>query len=273
MKILLMSDMEGCAGILNHDDWVMPDGRYYQKGLRISTAETNAAVDGFFAAGATEVVVLDGHGAGGIDPELLDARAQLIRFGNEAKHPWGLDATYDGLAFVGQHAKAGTPFSHITHTEWFNFLDQTINGISVGEYGQQAFCARELGVPTIFAAGEQALTVEAEALTPGVVTVAVKQGLDPDEYDHLDTNAYRQAKLGARHLAPQRAQELVRGGANQAIQKLRRDPSAFYYPDLQAPYIRTVRFRQDNETPPYTSRNEHPTSIIALLNLPFTPIP
>ena len=38
--------------------------------------EINAAVDRLFEGGATEVVVFDGHGAGGIDPELLDERLQ-----------------------------------------------------------------------------------------------------------------------------------------------------------------------------------------------------
>ena len=71
MKIMIMTDMEGCAGILNHDDWVMPEGRYYEKGKRLLTEEVNAALAGFFEAGAGEVVVVDGHGYGGIDPELL----------------------------------------------------------------------------------------------------------------------------------------------------------------------------------------------------------
>ncbi len=160
MKIFLMSDMEGCAGILNHDDWVMPDGRWYRKGLRISTAEVNAAVDGFFTAGHR------GHGVGrprrGRDrSRVVGLRALLIRLGKDGEFPCGLDASYDGLAFVGQHAKSGTPYSHITHTQWFNYLDLSVNGISIGEYGQQAFCAWELDVPVIFAAGEQALAEEA----------------------------------------------------------------------------------------------------------------
>ena len=37
MKIFLMADMEGSAGILNHDDWVAKDGYLYEKGKRICT--------------------------------------------------------------------------------------------------------------------------------------------------------------------------------------------------------------------------------------------
>ena len=75
MKILLMSDMEGVAGILNREDWTRPSGATYDAGKRLLTEEVNAAIDGLFAGGATYVLVVDGHGPGGIDPELLDERA------------------------------------------------------------------------------------------------------------------------------------------------------------------------------------------------------
>ena len=65
MKIYLMTDMEGCAGILNFKDWVFPEGRYYDKGKRLLTLEVNAVAEGFFAAGADEVLVADGHGRSG----------------------------------------------------------------------------------------------------------------------------------------------------------------------------------------------------------------
>jgi hypothetical protein len=71
MKILIMTDMEGVAGVLNHDDWVQQAGRFYSKGVSFLTEETNAAVRGFFSAGVKDVVVVDGHGAGGIDPEAI----------------------------------------------------------------------------------------------------------------------------------------------------------------------------------------------------------
>jgi D-amino peptidase len=273
MKILLSTDMEGCAGILNHDDWVIPQGRFYLQGRRILTEETNAAVAGFFEAGATAVTVIDGHGAGGIDPELLDERAELCR----GPHPLGylgeLDGSYAALAFVGQHAKAGTPRSHITHTGWFNWIDESINGISVGEYGQSALVAMELGVPTIFAAGEEALAKEAQALTPGVVTVAVKRGLqDDDGMIGLDTDGYRAAKLGAVHLAPARARQLIRQGACQAIRQLNRDPGSFGYPAIKPPYVRLARFRRKGDAPGFTARDTHPSSLRALVNMPYTPV-
>ncbi len=269
MKIMLMTDMEGCAGVINVEDWVGPEGRYYEKGKRLLTEEANAAIDGFFQEGATEVIVVDGHGSGAIDLEILDPRAQLQRGHTSPIWPWGLDSSFDAYAIVGQHAKAGTPYSHITHTGSHNVIDYTINGLSIGEYGQMALCAMELGVPTVLACGEEAFTKEAEALTPGVVTVAVKRGLLPDGLDHLSTEEYRNAKLSAVHLSPVRAKELIRAGAIEAMRKLAREPDSFRYPKMSPPYVGIVRYRAQGDKPPYTTRGEHPDSIAGLLNSEF----
>ena len=266
MKIMIMTDMEGCAGILNHDDWVLPTSRYYEKGKLFLTEEVNAAIAGFFEAGADEIVVFDGHGCGGIDPELLDERAMLSRGHSMPIWPCGLNRTFGALAFVGQHAKAGTPNSHITHTGWFDRIDVTINGISVGEYGQVAFCAMELGIPTILACGENALAKEAVALTPGVITVGVKQGVLPDGLDSLDCDSYRKAKLSAIHLSPLKARKLIKEGAFNALLKFKQTPEAFTYPKITPPYVMEEKLRNDGEKSSKTRRIEHPDSIIGLLN-------
>lgn len=267
---MIMTDIEGVAGVLNFEDWTAPGGYRYAKAVRLLTGEANAAVDGFFAGGAREVVLIDGHGLGGLDPELIDERARLSRGRYDPIWPWGLDQTFAALAFVGQHAKAGTPYSHLTHTQGFAFIDLAINGLSIGEYGQLALCAMELGVPTILACGEQAFADEAAALTPGVVTVAGKQGILRDGLDHLDSTAYAKAKLTAIHESPGRVRALIRDGALTAITKLKQDPHAFHYPKLSPPYVRTARFRAHADTPAHATRDEHPSSIIALMNMPYT---
>ena len=269
MKIMIMTDMEGCAGVLNHDDWVTPEGRYYEKGKRFLTEEVNAAIAGFYEAGATEIVVVDGHGHGGLDPELLDERAQLSRGVCNPVWPWGMDKTFDALAFVGQHAKAGTPNSHITHTGWFDRIDVSVNSVSVGEYGEVALCAMELGIPTILACGENALAEEAAALTPGVVTVGIKQGVLPDGLDALDCDSYRKAKLSAVHLSPFKARKMIKTGAFNALLKLQQAPESFTYPKLNPPYVLIEKFRANGEKPPSIRRVEHPDSIIGLLNVPY----
>lgn len=270
MKIMIMTDIEGVAGVLNFEDWTAPGGYCYGKAVRLLTGEANAAVDGFFSGGAREVVLVDGHGLGGLDPELLDERARLARGRCDPIWPWDLDKTFAALAFIGQHAKAGTHYSHLTHTQGFAFIDLAVNGLSIGEYGQLALCAMELGVPTILACGEQAFAEEAAALTPGVVTVAGKQGVLRDGLDNLDSTAYAKAKLTAIHASPGRVRAMIRDGALKAITKLKQDPRAFHYPKLSPPYVRTARFRAHADTPAHSTRDEHPDSIIALMNMPYT---
>ena len=100
MKVFIMTDMEGVAGMINFDDWVDPKGRYYEAGKRLLTLEINAAVEGFFDAGATEILVCDGHGWGGINHELLDSRV-LFQRGWNVVYPFDLTASYDVIAWIG----------------------------------------------------------------------------------------------------------------------------------------------------------------------------
>jgi D-amino peptidase len=269
MNVLIMTDMEGVAGVLNFEDWTRPEGRYYENGKRLLTGEVNAAIRGFCEEGIIGIRVVDGHGAGGIDPEKLDPRAELLRGRPCPTWPWTLDESFDALAFVGQHARAGTDNSHLTHTQYCRFIDLSINGVSIGEYGQLALCAMELGVPTILACGENALAHEAQDLTPGVVGVGVKRGILPDGLDEMSMDEYRQAKLTAIHRSPESSRRLIEEGASEAIRRLRTDPDSFQYPDLSSPYVRKARFRSAGEEPGFETRDEHPDSIIALMNEPY----
>src|ERR1044072_4401437 len=58
MKVFIVSDMEGVAGIVK---WQQVSGGHamYEEGRRLYTGEINAAVRGAKTAGATEIVVMD----------------------------------------------------------------------------------------------------------------------------------------------------------------------------------------------------------------------
>ena len=128
MKLIIMTDMEGCAGVLNFTDWVYPQGRYYEQGKAILTREVNAAIRGFRENGADEILVLDGHGFGGLDLMRLDESVFYQR-GFPGPYPIGISGEYDAIAWVGQHAKSGTPFAHMAHTSSLDVLDLRVNGI------------------------------------------------------------------------------------------------------------------------------------------------
>src|SRR5690242_4507775 len=88
MRVLIMTDMEGVSGIINWDQ-VNGGAPLYEEGRRLYTEEINAAVRGAFAGGATEVHVVDCHGAGAgwnfnsLIPELLHPDCQWI-----SGHAW-----------------------------------------------------------------------------------------------------------------------------------------------------------------------------------------
>jgi len=277
MRIYIMTDLEGVAGVLNFEDWCTPDSRYYELAKELLTREVNAAVSGFYEGGATQVTVSDGHGHGGIRPVLLDPRVELIR-GWPTGFPFLLDEgaeegrpydahPYDGVAWVGQHAMAGTPYAHIAHTQSFRYLDLSVNGVSIGEMGQLALCASELGVRSIFLSGDRAACEEARALVPGIETVAVKRGTTPGRGDELDAAQYARRNLGAVHVHPERARAAIREGARRAVRRMA--TAGWGLIDLRAPFERVARFRADGDQPPAVARESHPRSVIALMNMPF----
>jgi len=271
MKIYLMTDLEGVCGVLDHDDWVNRESRYYEDAKTLLVQEVNAALEGFFEEGADEVLVLDGHGAGGIRQAQLDPRSTFQR-GFVGPWPCGLDASFDAVAWVGQHAKAGTPFAHIPHTQWFDRLDFRINGVSVGEFGQLAFCAACFGVRPLFASGDMAFTGEACALVPGIETVAVKRGLMPGSGDELDADAYRRRNGAAVHLHPEVARKRIRDGAGAALRRFRQDRQGFKLLDVEPPFTVEQRCRSDGSNAAYKATASHPTDLVQCLNSPLTRI-
>ena len=82
MKIYIMTDLEGIAGVADFEDRATDTHNNHETRMRMRrllTGEVNAAIDGLFGAGATQVIVNDGHGGGyTIDFEHLDARAQIV---------------------------------------------------------------------------------------------------------------------------------------------------------------------------------------------------
>lgn len=270
MKILIMSDMEGVAGVKNFRDFCHPESRWYEKACRLETLEVNAAIDGFYAGGATYVQVADGHGPGGIDVELLDPRADYAE-GWHPVWPFGLDAKYDGIAWVGQHAKASSEYGHLCHTQNLRFIDLVVNGVSIGEFGQMAYCAAELGVSPFFASGDDALAQEAAALVTGIVTCPVKRGVMPGAGEECTVSEYEVRNEGALHVAPQRARTMIRKAAEASMWSLKRNPPKLE--PLAAPYVRTARFRPEEEGNPETrSEDRHESSFIELMGTPYTKV-
>src|SRR5512133_1358872 len=115
VKVFIVSDMEGVAGIVK---WQQTDGtkekRAYHEGRELYTGEINAAVRGARTAGATEIVVMDCHGAGegwtfnSLIPEELDPACEYVVQNEGTEYVEYLESSVDAALFVGMHAMAGT---------------------------------------------------------------------------------------------------------------------------------------------------------------------
>ncbi|MFC2121343.1 M55 family metallopeptidase [Bacteroidota bacterium] len=207
LKVFISVDMEGISGVVNWED-VNRDGKDYNLFRSIMTDETNAAIEGAIAGGASEIIVRDSHGsARNILPNKLDPRAKLIRdwSGGIKGMMEGIDKTFDAVIFIGYHAKAGTPDAILDHTNSsVKINDMSINGISLPEAGLNALIAGYYNVPVAFVAGDLAICKQVKKLFGEVATVAVKEGIG---------NA-------ALCLHPEIAQNKIRKGVKQALQKL-----------------------------------------------------
>jgi D-amino peptidase len=262
-----MTDLEGVSGVLNFEEYCTSKSAYYDLAKELLTREVNAAIEGFIEGGAREIAVADAHGYGGIAPALLHPAAELIGLRGQ---PWPLlleERKYDAIAWVGQHAKSGTINAHLAHTQDFVWRDESINGISVGEFGQLALCASELKIRAIFGSGDEAFTREAQQLVPGIETAATKRGINPDPGHALPRDAYERFNLVAIHFSPQTVRERIRAGARRAVERAAKEP--FGLINLNPPYERVVVFRSSALEPPRIARNRHPSSISALLNMPL----
>jgi len=179
MKVSIITDIEGVAGVSTHVDHSYPTGLHYPVSKRLLTAEVNAAVEGLLAAGVSEVLVIDAHGPGGIVFEELHPQATLLHGRPITRQQlyaplWQCDA----VVLIGQHAMAGVRSGNQNHT--FSSLEidyMKLNGRYVGETVVVALWAGIHDVPVIFLSGDEAACAEAREDVPGIGTAAVKQGV------------------------------------------------------------------------------------------------
>lgn len=226
LKILVSVDMEGISGVVStaHTE---RNGHDYELARRLMTMEANAAVEGAFDAGATEVVVSDSHGTFlNLLPDMLDPRAQLASGQPKYQSMFAtLDPTYDAVVCVGYHSRAGDPGVHDHTINDAVVADLQINGTPASELMVNAGMAAVHGVPVVMGAGDDTFTRHAEAVIPGIETATVKW--------HL-------SRTSARMLSPHAARALIREKTRRGIE--RRDGIAPLAHSLPVTFRITFRY-------------------------------
>src|SRR5215510_16247645 len=204
--------MEGISGIAKSEQCNASKPQF-EEGRKLYTEDINAAVRGAKSGGASEIVVMDCHGAGegyswaSLIPEDLDPACEFVVQEEWTEYTGFLEEGCDAALFVGMHAMAGTADGVLNHTvsgqAWQNLW---FNGTLVGETGINAALCGTWGCPVLLVTGDEASCREGrELLGDGLTTAAVKWGFGGES---------------ARTLTPVRARERIEEAARKALSDL-----------------------------------------------------
>jgi len=204
ITIMVRYDMEGLSG---QDDWRTAHVFYpeqYNKGRELLTADVNAVIEGLFDGGADEIYVIDDHGSGNRNPDIIlekmDSRAQL-KTDNEIFEGLGEEYIIDAIASVGFHSRTGGG-GFMAHTRTYG-MDFIINGRSVNETELMMLdWGTDNNIPLIFASGDDKLKEQLqpypwiEYITVKFATSASTADLRPVEEVHEEMReaAFRAVK-------------------------------------------------------------------------------
>jgi D-amino peptidase len=179
LKIYISVDMEGVAGVVTADQLV-PAGFEYERFRHFMTNETLAAVRSAKESGATEIVVSDSHGNGeNLLIEEFPKDVRIIRsWPRHGGMMAGLDQSFDAALFIGYHASTTNVRGVRAHTfSSAHLMRVALNGNAVTEGEFNASFAGALGVPVIFASGDDAAMEELKSRLGKIETAETKRSL------------------------------------------------------------------------------------------------
>jgi D-amino peptidase len=181
LKIYVNTDLEGISGVFNFTQTREKGSPENLLACEYFMGDLDAVIQGLRDGGATEVVVLDGHGNQAVVPHLMTQGATYItgRPRSGAGNLSLLDSSFSAMVMIGFHAMNGTPDGVLCHTQssktenryWYNDVES-------GELVQNAMIAGYYGVPIVMVTGDEATCREAHKFFGDkIVTVSTKRGL------------------------------------------------------------------------------------------------
>lgn len=239
LKIYISADMEGVVGAVTNEQ-LGPQGFEYARFREFMTNEVNAAIEGAFVAGATEIVVSDSHGNGqNLLIEKLPTNVLLVRaWPRPLMMMQGIDETFAGAIFIGYHTATTNPQGVRAHTiSSARLADVRLKGTSVSEAGLNAAIAGHFNVPVIMISGDDAVVKETQALLGDVEGAVVKWA-----------SGFHSAKT----LMPEASYRLIRDKARRAVARIK----DFKPYKLAAPIQVDVRFK-----------NYRPSEVLSYLSI------
>src|SRR5215468_172153 len=191
LKVLLLYDMEGVSGATDFKHTSFSHPTEYTEGRKSLTADVNAAIAGLKAAGASEIVVVDGHGSGNntgpdvLEDQLLPPARTLYRDAPFDIYMDSYDHSFDAISAVGMHAAAGNSVGFLSHTYTFEDVEYKVNGVSFNESMILAAGAARLKIPLIMVSGDDQLENEIRRAMPWVKYASVKHAVDRSRAEAL----------------------------------------------------------------------------------------
>ncbi len=219
LKVLLLYDMEGVSGATTYRHTTVSHPAEYGEGRKSLTADVNAAIAGLKAAGATEIVVVDGHGSGNTaGPDVLEDQLLPPAKMHYRDTPFDIymdsyDHSIDAIVAVAMHAGAGNRAGFLSHTYALADVEYKVNGVPFNESMILAQGAARLKIPLLMVSGDDQLEKEVRRNLPWVEYATVKHAVDrtraePFARDEVSRRIENASRAGLQKLAQARLPEL-----------------------------------------------------------------
>jgi D-amino peptidase len=217
LKVLVLHDMEGLSGQSDPRTFSYRNSEFYPQGQEYLIGDVNAVIAGLFDGGADVVQVVDGHGSGSPEPDIildrLDPRAEMYSRPEPFEAYTDLVGTtdFDAIAVVGMHAKTGSR-GFASHTYTLG-IGVRLNGQSITETELVGLSFGRVGVPVIFASGDDKLAADL-ATMPWIRYVTVKDATsastaDPYPVDEVRAQLRAEAQAALQGLSSARAMRMA----------------------------------------------------------------
>ena len=177
MKIYISTDVEGLNGV-TYEHQIYSQNEAFKQTRNQLHFELNTIIETLLANNVTKITVNDAH-------ELMDniSISELppnVRLITGKPKPismmYGLDKTFDGVFLMGYHSKVKSK-GVLSHTFSLDFNDVKVNGQTVSEAWLNAYYASTLGVPTLFASGDDIFCKEVQTEIKDITTVCTKKSI------------------------------------------------------------------------------------------------
>lgn len=234
LKVMVLYDMEGVSGATDFKHTSFAHSAEYAEGRKSLTDDVNAAIAGLKSAGATEIVVFDGHGSGNsTGPDVLENQLLPPAKMHYRDTPFDIymesyDHSFDAIVAIGMHAGAGNRVGFLSHTYTFEDVEYQVNGVPFNESMILAAGAARLKIPLIMVSGDDQLEKEIRRELPWVKYATVKHAVD-----RAKAEAFPRDEVSKR----------IEMAAREALQNL----SAAKLPDWHGPYRFALTFQDESQ--------------------------